>query len=96
MISLKDLHDATLASLEVDWASGELRFNFEVSIGATTSVCLVAHEFTFLKCPREFPWGESVSVNWARADKADKELLLVVEMQSGDLIEARVKDVVLE
>ena len=96
MISLKELHDATLKSLEVDWASGELRCNFQVSIGERTTVRLLAHGLTSLKCPRQSPWGRSVSVNNAKADKRGKEVLLIIEMQSGDVIEANVKDVNLE
>ena len=90
MISLNDLHDATLVSLEVDWASGNLRFNFRASMMGSPTICLVAHGLTMLKCPREHPWGRSVSVNTARAEKVDDEMLLFVEMQSGDIIEARI------
>lgn len=43
--------------------------------------------------PREYPWGRSVSVNTARADKVDGEMLLSVEMQSGDVIEARIGEI---
>jgi hypothetical protein len=96
MISLKELHDATLTGLEVDWASGELRFNFKVSSGERTTVRLLAHGLTSLKCPRLFPWGRSISVNSARVDECEKEVLLIIEMQSGDVVEAIVEDVVLE
>jgi hypothetical protein len=96
MISLKELHDATLTGLEVDWASGDLRCNFKASIGERTAVRLLAHGLTSLKCPRLFPWGKSASVNSARVDKREREILLFIEMQSGDVIEAIVEDVVLE
>jgi hypothetical protein len=96
MISLKELHDATLTGLEVDWASGELRCNFKVSMGERTTVRLLAHGLTFLKCPRQSPWGRSVSVNNASANKVEKKVLLIIQMQSGDVIEANVEDVTLE
>ena len=96
MISLSDLHDATLETVDVHWASGELRLNFAVSIGDVTSVSAVCGGLVFLKCPREHPWGPSVSVNSARADTVDDQILLVVEMQTGDLIEAKVKTLSLE
>jgi hypothetical protein len=92
MISLKDLHDATLVNLEVDWASGDLRFKFRPSMMGSPTICLVAHGLTLLRCPREYPWGRSVSVNTARAEKADGEMLLSVEMQSGDVIEAKIRE----
>jgi hypothetical protein len=95
MISLKELHDATLTGLEVDWASGELRYNFKVSVGERITVLLLAYGLTCLKCPRLFPWGRTISVNSARVDKREKEVLLFIEMQSGDVIEAVVEDVVL-
>jgi hypothetical protein len=49
-----------------------------------------------LKCPRLFPWGRSVSVNAVTDDKHDGGRLLVIEMQSGDVIEAIVEDVTIE
>jgi hypothetical protein len=51
MISLKDLHDATLVNFEVDWASGDLRFNFRPSMTGSPTICLVAHGLTLLTCP---------------------------------------------
>ncbi len=96
MISLRDLHDATFRGLEVDWPNGELRCNFDVSIGKTTSVRLVAHGLKSLKCPRQLPWGRSISVNKAHVDRTELEVRLVIEMQSGDVIEADVADVILE
>lgn len=97
MIHLGDLHDAILLNLEVDWSGGELRCNFGVSLGETTSVRLLAHGLTLLKCPRAFPWGESDSVNHVRVDKAGGDSIsLFIEMQSGDVIEASLLDVTLE
>lgn len=95
MISLEELHDATLTGLEVDWASGEFRCDFKVSIGERTTVCLLARGLRSLKCARLFPWGRSVSVNSARVDKHERDVLLSIEMQSGDVIEAIVEEVAL-
>jgi hypothetical protein len=97
MITLNQLHDATLLKLEVDWASGELRCQLDVSIGEITAVRLLAQGLTFLKCPRQFPWGRSVSVNHVKVDNTEKDgVLLAIKMQSGDIIEATVQDVILE
>jgi hypothetical protein len=82
--------------LEVDWVNGELLCNFKVSIGDIMSIRLRASGLTSLRCPRLFPWGKSVSVNSAKAEKRARDILLIVEMQSGDVIEASVEDVTLE
>jgi hypothetical protein len=59
------------------------------------TIGLLARGLTFLKCPRQSPWGRSVSVNHARIDESEKESLLVIEMQSGDVIEASIQDMTL-
>ena len=97
MISIKQLHDATLVSLEVDWKSGELRCNLDVGVGATTIVRLLGRGLTCLKCHREFPWGPSEDVNHVQVNNANKNsVVLTIEMQSGDVIEADLQDVVLD
>ena len=96
MITLKELHDATLTGLEVDWGSGDFRCNFRVDMGERKNVRLLARGLTSLKCPRQFPWGRSVSVNQARANKLENEVVLVIEMQSGDVIEAHMGEMTLE
>ncbi len=96
MISLKELHDATFIGLEVDWASGKLRCTFDVGINEKVMVHLLAHGLTSLNYPRKHPWGPSIFVNSVRTDKFEKGIRLAIEMQSGDVIEANVADVVLE
>lgn len=96
MIALEDLHDATLVNLEVEWASGELRCNFKVSTGDRTLVRLLAHGLTSLSCPWHLPWGRIVSVNHAHAIRSATEIVVVIELQSGDNIQATVSDVALE
>ena len=91
MDQIGGLHDATLTMLEVDWASGELRFSFETHAGV---VHLHASRFSDLKCPRMSPWGPSVSVNSATTEPHERGLRLKIEMQSGDVIEACVEDVI--
>ncbi len=99
MTSLKELHDAVLIGLEVGWESAELQFTFGVfdaSTGGEKPVKLLARGFSSLRCPRNQPWGPSVFVNEVRQEKSDKGILLAIEMQCGDVIEANVADVVLE
>lgn len=92
----EELHDATLVSLEVDWIKGELRCNFKISIGGKTDAQILAHGLRSLDCPRLHPWGRSISVNDVRVEKMDHEVLLVIEMQSGDVIEATAQDLILD
>ncbi len=99
MTSLKELHDAVLIDLRVGWENAELQFTFgifDASNGGEKPVKLLARGFTSLRCPRKQPWGPGVFVNEVRKDKSDKGVLLAIEMQCGDVIEADVADVVLE
>jgi hypothetical protein len=96
MITLSQLHDATLLGLELNWPNGELRLNFSVEVAEITSVRLLATGVRLLNCPRQYPWGRSVSVNSILADRSDKEVVLVIKMQSGDDIEAHVESFALE
>jgi hypothetical protein len=91
--SWEQLHDATLVALRAEWGDG------------LAVVCLVlgapwegpwqieASEVRRIVCPREQPWGPSVSVNEVRLSDRSAEgcQTLEVEMQSGDIlrIEAR-------
>jgi len=96
MSSLKGLHDATLTSFEFTWKSGTLRFSFETCATESIVAVLELHGVTELKCPRTFPWGPSTSVNTVSLEAlAEGRQLLKVEMQSGDLLEARCQKVLL-
>ncbi len=93
--SLKDLHDAALLSLHVNWAGAELRMDFEMW-PPDKKARIVARGLTLLKCPRLLPWGPSIFVNGASIEQLENGLLLVDEMQSGDVIEASARDINLE
>lgn len=56
MISLKDLHDATLVGLGMEWSAGSLVLDLEACMTGTPSVKVVAGGLTMLKCPRQHPW----------------------------------------
>lgn len=94
MKTLKEMHDATLLELNVAWASGELACTFRV--GGEENIIARATGLVSLKCPRQFPWGRSVSVNEMRAEAANGRTRFTIEMQSGDLIEADVDHLRLE
>lgn len=93
MDKLASLHDATFTALEVDWASGQLRFRFKTHAGV---VCVRASGFSDLKCPRLYPWGPSGSVNDVTTEPRERGLQLRIEMQSGDVIEACVEEIVVD
>ena len=96
MASLDDLHDATLLGFDLDWVSGELHCNFKVSSDGQSTVRLIAHGLSLLKCPRQSPWGRSASVNSARIVTVGSGETLIIEMQSGDVIEAHILNLNLE
>ncbi|MDO8388934.1 MAG: hypothetical protein Q7V57_00470 [Actinomycetota bacterium] len=76
-----NLHDATLLSVQADWAQGTAVVVLRVA-GQEEPVRVRAVGVTDLRMLRERPWGPSVSVNSARVTGA----VLVIEMQSGDTI----------
>lgn len=95
MIALGELHDATLWDIRVDWPNAELACTFRVQIGNTRLVQLLGSQLTHLVCPKMHPWGESISVNEVSVSDVASERTLRIEMQSGDVIEARVGSVVI-
>ena len=96
MNTLRTLHDATLRRIEVDWASGELRLDFKIDKENKTVARIAAKGLTYLECPRQYPWGRSVSVNEITEQSRELGKLLTVAMQSGDLIKAHVAEFILE
>lgn len=87
--SFSELHDSTLLELTLRWAEGEVVLSFQTGIAGRESLTLRAIGVHKLCCPRQFPWGPSVSVNSIRESElptlpALREL--TVEMQSGDEI----------
>lgn len=82
------LHDATMRRLSVDWAAAELTIEL-VAVGSPPAAAkVVLGGLTELLCPRREPWGPSVSVNQLTVTDTSGGVRLVIEMQSGDLIEA--------
>lgn len=94
-VDWKLLHDATLTSIELDWASGRAYLNFTVEIGEHRKSRIVVSGVKHLECPRECPWGESVSVNEVHSPNSE-DGMLSIEMQSGDVIRVNAVEVTLE
>ncbi len=81
---LSELHDAVLLSVAMKWEDGAVSISCRGSKGA---VALVVSHVSRLECPREFPWGPSVSINAARLTSLPNGTIrLEVEMQSGDVV----------
>jgi len=81
------LHDATLVSIECQWAEGTTTLRLRVA--GAPQARIVATGTVRIDCPRMLPWGHSVSINGVTgplASAGSKLARLEVEMQSGDLI----------
>lgn len=85
--SWQRLHDATLVDLHLDWKSGALTINLRVGSPRQGTVQLRGSDLTLLDCPRQFPWGKSISINNIRGPihTPDGERL-EIEVQSGDIL----------
>jgi len=83
----KSLHDATLLSLGLSWEDGVVTIVLRKH--PEGRVAISGRGAVRVLCPREQPWGRSVSVNAVRCTSATQGGLdhLEIEMQSGDLIQ---------
>ena len=76
-----NFHDATLLSVQADWAQGSAVVVLRVAgLEETVEVCAVG--VTDLRLSREHPWGPSVSVDSMHVTGG----VITIEMQSGDTI----------
>lgn len=90
------LHDATLIAVTTDWASGVTHVRVRLSDDAARGARIKITELVLLRCPREQPWGPSVSINEVRLlSLQDGRKRLEIEIQSGDVIEIEGSTVVL-
>ena len=91
MNSLPSLHDATLNDVVFEWSRGHVRLSVTIDVGVIGIIQAV--DVTDLKCPRTQPWGPSSSINSATAKTVVDGKHLAIEMQSGDLIEIRCREI---
>lgn len=84
----QNLHDATLVSLSLNWASGEARLELRAGLSSAARLLIEADGTALLQCPRRCPWGESVSINEVRGpiNAPHAGMHLEIEMQSGDVL----------
>jgi hypothetical protein len=80
-----ECHDWVFIGIEFDWGSGESYFRMRD--GTSRDRAILARRTTSVRVAREHPWGRSVNVNSIREEVCDQGRLLVIEMQSGDLVE---------
>jgi hypothetical protein len=82
---LHELHDKTLARIELDWGNGTMCVSFlnDYTHEVTRILC---EGLTSLSYDRKHPWGKSVCVNKVDIDQRAEDATLTIEMQSGDLI----------
>ena len=88
-LSRSELHDSTLLGLVLLWSEGEVLLTFQTGMTGRESLSIRARAVHKLCCPRQFPWGPSVSVNSIRETESQSIPALrelIVEMQSGDEI----------
>lgn len=83
--ALNRLHDATFASVHIDWTNGSAELQLLVHEGK--SVVLRAERLKQIDAPKREPWGPSVSVNEIRGPVPSSDgLRMEIELQSGDTI----------
>ena len=82
------LHDATLETLEVRWASGEVLLRVRTGDAEQPYRVVVASSVRRVECDRQMPWGFSVSINEVRGPTpaGGDAACVEIEMQSGDVI----------
>jgi hypothetical protein len=84
-MEFSDLHDATLESVTIDWATGHAQIALTATGGR---VVLIARGVSEFSGTRNNPWGPSVSINKVSRseDPVGDSQALAIEMQSGDLL----------
>lgn len=90
---LPTFHDAAVQSIELEWSSGRVTCRLLTSEGPRSIVVLGVES---LQCTRLQPWGPSVSVNEARAFPSPARVTLEIEMQTGDILRAEGREIIVE
>jgi hypothetical protein len=90
MRGLRDLHDATLTRIQLDWVAGDFAASFIVGADQP-EIQIIGKGIKSFTYTRDFPWGRSVSVNKCQIETGDVgvETILTIEMQSGDELVAK-------
>jgi hypothetical protein len=91
--SLRDLHDATLKNVSLEWQTAIALLTFKIGIADSDVAIVEAKGVTNLNCPRLLPWGPSSSVNSAGLEEHADGRCLTIEMQSGDFLESFCREI---
>ena len=80
------LHDVVLLNIDMRWAEGTVTLGVRTASGQKR---ITVRQVSRLVCPREYPWGRSVSINEVRlgSPPSSAAVQMELEMQSGDVIE---------
>lgn len=86
MISVQSLHDAVLIKVEIEWQTGNALLLLRMHINGEGSKEIELHclNFESVIIPRKLEWGKSSSINEAKIEHVQNAL--IIEMQSGDVI----------
>ena len=79
---MKDLHDAILLGVHLDWATGTTTVTLRTSESGVFDITI--SNCTNVRLPRHEEWGRSGSVLSVAPLDGDLSNGLVLEMQSGD------------
>ena len=96
MISLDELHDATLDSIKIFWDSGRVECSIQAYMNKSLKIKIIAEGATSLVIPKFEPWGPSDFIKKVWEENSGEAIKLMIEMQSGDLIEARIKKYIIQ
>ncbi len=96
MTYLPKFHDATLKHVDLQWETATVSLTLKVGPHESDIEIVRAQGVTDLHCPRQLPWGRSNSVNEATVNSSPTGKKLILEMQSGDVIEIHCAEVALE
>ncbi|MFK2875468.1 hypothetical protein [Dyella lipolytica] len=94
MSEFDKLHDAVLLSMEHRWGEKRLCCVFLPVSHELRPLSLTFDGVTEVHIPAMEPWGPSNSVNTISCDRDGCVVDFVIEMQSGDLIKIKAKNLI--
>lgn len=89
------MHDWSLLSISVEWENGLCTFTFMTYPKLIKK--LICEELLFINIPRNREWGPSISVLYANEiTSIDGYNKIDIEMQTGDIITVKAKNIYIE
>jgi len=84
MIVLRDLRDATLQNIHLNWDPAVVRIEFKTAEPESEMVVVQAHGVVDFQCPRLQPNGPSCSVATTAIASTGEGYIMNIEMQNGE------------